>query len=85
MTPSPQLQLRATDADRDRVVQMLRVAAEEGALTVRLPLRVAASHHHKVRGMSQSRLRRLLRKVPAYAQLLEENPYSRVSVADRPP
>ena len=34
MTPSPQLQLRATDADRDRVVQMLRVAAEEGALTV---------------------------------------------------
>jgi apolipoprotein N-acyltransferase len=34
MTPSPQLQLRATDADRNRVVQMLRVAAEEGALTV---------------------------------------------------
>src|SRR4051794_13297611 len=34
MTPSPQLQLRATDADRDRVVQILRVAAEEGALTV---------------------------------------------------
>ena len=34
MTPSPQLALRATDADRDRVVQMLRVAAEEGALTV---------------------------------------------------
>jgi len=34
MTPSPQLQLRVTDADRDRVVQMLRVAAEEGSLTV---------------------------------------------------
>jgi hypothetical protein len=34
MTPSPQLQLRATDADRDRVVQMLRMAAEEGALSV---------------------------------------------------
>jgi hypothetical protein len=34
MTPSPQLQLRATDADRDRVVRMLRVAAEEGALNV---------------------------------------------------
>ena len=34
MTPSPQLQLRATDADRDRVVQILRVAAEKGALTV---------------------------------------------------
>ena len=34
MTSSSQLQLRATDADRDRVVQMLRVAAEEGALTV---------------------------------------------------
>ena len=34
MTPSPQLQLRATDADRDRVTQILRVAAEEGALTV---------------------------------------------------
>ena len=34
MTPSPQLQLRATDGDRDRVTQMLRVAAEEGALTL---------------------------------------------------
>ena len=34
MTPSPQLQLRATDGDRDRVTQILRVAAEEGALTV---------------------------------------------------
>jgi hypothetical protein len=34
MRPSPQLELRATDADRDRVVQILRVAAEEGALTV---------------------------------------------------
>ena len=34
MTPSPQLQLRATDADRDRVVQMLRAAAEQGALNV---------------------------------------------------
>ena len=34
MTSSSQLELRATDADRDRVVQMLRVAAEEGALTV---------------------------------------------------
>jgi hypothetical protein len=57
---------------------------EEGTLTVRLPLRVAGSHHHKVRAMSQRRLRRLLRKVPAYARLLEENPYSRLSVADRP-
>src|SRR4051812_9666064 len=34
MTPASQLQLRATDADRERVAQMLRAAAEEGALTV---------------------------------------------------
>jgi hypothetical protein len=34
MTPSSQLELRATDADRDRVTQILRVAAEEGALSV---------------------------------------------------
>ncbi len=33
MTPSSQLQLRATDADRDRVAQILRAAAGEGAVT----------------------------------------------------
>jgi hypothetical protein len=32
--------------------------------------------------MSQSRLRRLLRTVPVYAKLLEENPHSRIGVAD---
>ena len=58
---------------------------EEGAFTLRVPLRVAAPYHPKVRGMSQRRLRRLLRSVPVYATLLEENPMSRVSVADGPP
>jgi DUF1707 SHOCT-like domain len=44
MTRSSQLQLRATDADRDRVVQMLRVAAEEGSLNVdELEERVSAA------------------------------------------
>ena len=54
---------------------------EEGALTLRVPLRVAAPYHSKVRGMSQRRLRRLLCSVPVYATLLKENPLSRVSVA----
>ncbi|WP_051324883.1 DUF1707 domain-containing protein [Candidatus Solirubrobacter pratensis] len=34
MTPSSQLQLRATDADREHVAQMLRASAGEGALMV---------------------------------------------------
>jgi hypothetical protein len=49
---------------------------EEGALTVRAPLRVAARHHLRVRKMGQWRLRRLLRTVPVYAKLLEENGYA---------
>jgi hypothetical protein len=53
---------------------------EEGALTVRAPIRVAERCHAKVRRMSQARLRRLLRTVPVYAQLLKENPHSRISI-----
>jgi len=58
---------------------------EEGASSLRVPLRVAARYHRKVRGMSQRRLRRLLRSVPVYATLLDENPHSRVSAVGGPP
>jgi hypothetical protein len=53
---------------------------KEGALIVRAPILVAERCHAKVRRMSQTRLRRLLRSVPVYAQLLKENPHSRISV-----
>jgi hypothetical protein len=56
---------------------------EEGAIVLRVPLRVDDRYHPRVRSMGQVRLRRLLRTVPVYAELLDENPYSRVSVADR--
>ena len=57
-----------------------RQFAEEGGTTVHVPLRVARRSHKKVRRMSQRRLKRLLRTVPVYAQLLEENPDARISV-----
>ena len=56
----------------------------EGASILRVPIRVAAAYHAKVRGMGRRRLRRLLRSVPVYATLLNENPLSRVAVADGP-
>jgi hypothetical protein len=42
------------------------------------PLRVAARHHLRVRRASQRALKRWLRSVPVYAQLLEEYPRARV-------
>ena len=57
------------------------IAEEEGASIVPMPLRVALDSQWKVRGMSQSRLRRLLRSVPIYAQFLEENPHSQIAFA----
>ncbi len=54
--------------------------AEEGGTAVQVPLRVARRSHKKVRRMSQRRLKQLLRTVPVYAQLLEENPDARISV-----
>jgi hypothetical protein len=56
---------------------------EEGAIRVRVPLRVAARYHSKVRGMSRARLKRLLRTVPVYARLLDESPFARVTVEER--
>ncbi len=45
MTPPSQLQLRATDADRERVAEMLRAAAGVGALTVdELETRMAGAY-----------------------------------------
>jgi hypothetical protein len=58
---------------------------EEHAIKVPTPLRVAGWHHPKVRRISQRRLKRLLRTMPVYAKLLDENPYARVSVAGRAP
>jgi hypothetical protein len=54
---------------------------EADALRVKAPLRVAAIFHAKVRRMSQRRLKKLLSTVPAYAQLLDENPLSQISIA----
>jgi hypothetical protein len=56
---------------------------EADAVHVLAPLRVAARYHAKVRRMSEGRLKKLLRTVPAYAQLLDENDLSRVSAAGR--
>jgi hypothetical protein len=39
-----------------------------------IPLRVCADQQHRLRRMGQWRLRRLLRQVPIYAQLLNEYP-----------
>jgi hypothetical protein len=54
---------------------------EEGATIVQAPLRVARRYQGRVRRMSQSRLHRLLRTVPEYGQLLDENPQSRISAS----
>lgn len=58
---------------------------EEGTTTVLAPIRVAQRYHGKVRRMSQARLKRLLRTVPVYARLLDENPYSRITIVDTSP
>jgi hypothetical protein len=50
------------------------------ARTVFAPLRVASRHHTTVQSMSQRRLIRLLRGVPIYAKLLDENPIVQISV-----
>ena len=57
---------------------------EGDALRVMAPLCVASRYHAKVRRMSQRRLKKLLRTVPAYAMLLDENHLAMVSVADDP-
>jgi hypothetical protein len=56
---------------------------EEGdAVHVVAPLRVSSRNHSRVRRMSEGRLKKLLRTVPVYAELLDENYLARVSVAD---
>jgi hypothetical protein len=51
MTSSGDLHFRATDADRDRVVQLLRAAAGEGALSVdELEERMSAAYAAVTRG-----------------------------------
>jgi hypothetical protein len=45
---------------------------------VRVPLRVAARYHERVLKSSQRALKRWLRSVPAYAQLLNEYPRAQV-------
>jgi hypothetical protein len=52
----------------------------QSARCIFAPIRVASRHHGKVRRASQRRLRRLLRGVPVYAKLLDENPIVRISV-----
>lgn len=50
---------------------------------VRVPLRVRADYQPRVRRASQRKLRKLLRTVPVYADLLREYPGSVVTVVDR--
>ena len=56
---------------------------EEGATIVQAPLRVARRYQGRVRRMSRAQLHRLLRTVPEYGQLLDENPNSRISSGAR--
>jgi hypothetical protein len=50
------------------------------ARMVSTPLRISSQHQAKLRRASQRRLKRLLRTVPVYAQLLDENPVVRIAV-----
>jgi hypothetical protein len=47
-------------------------------IVVATPLRVSGIHHRRVRKASQRALKRWLRTIPVYAQLLKEYPRSRV-------
>jgi hypothetical protein len=55
---------------------------EEGATRLRVPIRVATARRNKARSMGQRGLKRLLRKTPIYATLIEENPDLRIIVVD---
>ncbi len=55
--------------------------AEEEESIIRVPLRVGAEYQSKVRVMSPRRLKKLLRRVPIYAKLLDENPDARIEIA----
>jgi hypothetical protein len=46
------------------------------------PLRVAPSYHGRVRAASQRKLKRWLRSIPIYAELLHEYPLATVSVRE---
>jgi hypothetical protein len=48
---------------------------------VRTPIRLAGRYHVRFRNASQWRLRRLLRRVPIYRTLLDENPLAQVEVS----
>jgi hypothetical protein len=52
---------------------------EEGADRLRVPIRVIGRSHAAVRKMSQRRLARVLRTVPIYAELLDQNPHARIT------
>jgi hypothetical protein len=47
---------------------------------VYVPLRIAKEHQAKLRRLSQRRLRRILRSVPIYSQLLAEYPQAKIVV-----
>jgi hypothetical protein len=46
------------------------------------PIRVAEAYHRRVRNASQRRLKRWLRKVPIYAELLREYPFATVRLSE---
>jgi hypothetical protein len=52
--------------------------------TVETPLCVDAAYHRRIRRAGQRSLKRWLRTVPVYAQLLDAYPASRISVREAP-
>jgi hypothetical protein len=61
------------------------IAVEGSATTIRVPLCVSARRQAMLRRAGQRRLKSLLRKVPIYAKLLDENPYAIVSIEPASP
>jgi hypothetical protein len=61
------------------IAMMLKAPKDVGRETfVATPLRVSGIHHQRVLRSSQRQLKRWLRSVPVYAQLLKEYPRARV-------
>jgi hypothetical protein len=61
------------------VYLFVKVAPAPGSeIEVPAPIRLSARYHERYRRAGPGRLRRLLRRVPIYAKLMEEYPHARV-------
>jgi hypothetical protein len=77
LVTSPVVAFLAGRRDRNRLPQGRETI-------VPTPLRVSAMHQGRLRWASQRRLKRWLRSVPIYAQLLAEYPRARVCIGEPP-